>query len=186
MPVPSASVETATFAGGCFWCTEAVFERLKGVRSVKSGYAGGRTTDPSYEDVSSGTTGHAEAIQITFDPSVISYEKLLAVFWKTHDPTQRDRQGPDVGPQYRSAIFTHTEQQKRIALTAKERLKKSGLSEKPIVTEIVPFTNFFPAEEYHQNFYEKNPEHRYCQLVIDPKIEKLMKEFKGEIKNSDE
>ncbi|MDP3685504.1 MAG: peptide-methionine (S)-S-oxide reductase MsrA [bacterium] len=180
-----ARTETATLAGGCFWCTEAVFQRLKGVISVQAGYAGGETPNPSYEAVSSGNTGHAEAIQITFDPAIISYEKLLDVFWAIHDPTTPNRQGADVGPQYRSVIFTHTEEQKRAALASKERLEKSGAYDKPIVTEIVPFTNFAPAEDAHQNYYNRNREAGYCQLVIDPKIQKLMKEFRTEVKKAD-
>lgn len=180
---PASQGETATLAGGCFWCTEAIFQRLKGVRSVTSGYAGGRRPDPSYEDVSSGDTGHAEAIQVTFDPKVISYETLLDVFWAMHDPTQLNRQGADVGPQYRSVIFTHTDEQRRTAVASKERMEKSGAYAQPIVTEIVPFTNFYSAETHHQNFYNKNSESGYCRLVIDPKIQKLMKEFSKEVKS---
>lgn len=149
-----------------------------------SGYAGGETSNPSYEEVSRGTTGHAEAIQITFDPTVIPYEKLLEVFWRTHDPTTVNRQGPDTGPQYRSVIFTHSEDQQRVAVASKEHLKKSGRYRDPIVTEIIPFTNFYPAEEYHQDFYAKNPAYGYCQLIIDPKIEKLKKEFPDDVKRN--
>ncbi|MBI2327067.1 peptide-methionine (S)-S-oxide reductase MsrA [Candidatus Curtissbacteria bacterium] len=180
----STDSETATLAGGCFWCTEAVFKRLKGVQSVTSGYAGGQMDKPSYEAVSSGTTGHAEAIQIIFDPKIISYEKLLEVFFKLHDPTTMNRQGTDVGHQYRSAIFYQDENQRQIALSLKEKLEKSGIYQNPIVTEILPFTNFFKAEDYHQNFYDNNRSYGYCQVVIDPKIKKLMEVFKNEVKSS--
>lgn len=166
-------METATLAGGCFWCTEAIFKRLKGVNSVVSGYAGGDMQNPSYDKVSSGTTGHAEAIQVKFDPSIISFEKILDVFWATHDPTTLNRQGADVGTQYRSIIFYHDEKQKESALKSK----------KPsFVTEIIPFLNFYKAEDYHQDFYEKNKSYPYCQIVIDPKIQKLLTEFKNEVK----
>lgn len=175
-------METTTLAAGCFWCTEALFQRLKGVQSVISGYAGGDVPHPSYEAVSSGNTGHAEAIQITFDPSAISYEKILEIFWATHDPTQLNRQGADVGPQYRSAIFTHTPEQEGTARALKERLERSRSDTKPIVTEIVPFTAFYPAEGHHQNYYNRNREAGYCQLIIDPKIQKLLKEFSAEVR----
>jgi peptide-methionine (S)-S-oxide reductase len=178
-------VETATLAAGCFWCTEAVFQRLKGVTSVISGYAGGDMDKPSYEQVSTGETGHAEAIQIEFDPSVISYDKILDVFWATHDPTTPDQQGSDIGPQYRSVIFYHSDEQKRIAEASKEKLENSGKYDSPLVTEIVPFTKFYSAEDYHQNFYNNNRGYGYCQIVIDPKIEKLTKEFKEDVKTSE-
>lgn len=173
-------LELATIANGCFWCTEAVFQRLNGVASVMSGYAGGATEHPSYEQVSTGKTGHAEAIQITFDPEVISFETLLEVFFATHDPTTLNRQGSDVGPQYRSAIFYHSDEQKQIAEKVKE--KSAANFDKPIVTEIVPFTNFFFAEDYHRNFYMNNSEHPYCQLIIDPKITKLLEKFPDQIR----
>lgn len=180
----SQAFESATLAAGCFWCTEAIFQRLNGVVAVKSGYAGGTMDKPSYEQVSMGTTGHAEAIQIKFDPKVISYEKILEVFWKTHNPTTPNRQGGDVGPQYRSVIFYHSEEQKKIAETMKQGLEKEQAYSQPIVTEIVPFTNFYSAEDYHQNFYNQNRGYGYCQLVIDPKINKLTKEFKDEVKKA--
>lgn len=170
----------ATLAGGCFWCTEAIFRRLRGVGEVVSGYSGGEMADPSDEAVSHGLTGHAEAVQITFDPKVISYETLLEVFFKLHDPTTLDRQGNDVGSQYRSVIFYHSAEQKRVAENVKEKIEKSGVYQDPIVTEIVPFGKFYKAEDYHQDFYEKNRLYPYCQVVIDPKITKLYENF-GEI-----
>lgn len=175
----TTSQEIATLAAGCFWCTEAIFQRLKGVHTAVSGYAGGDTDNPSYEQVSGGKTGHAEAIQITFDPAVISYEKILEVFWKTHNPTTPNQQGQDVGPQYRSVIFYHTPAQQEQALASKG--KAQGMFDKPIVTEIVPYISFFRAEAAHQDFYQSNPAHPYCQIVIDPKIEKLTKEFKDDL-----
>ncbi|MDQ6660376.1 MAG: peptide-methionine (S)-S-oxide reductase MsrA [Chloroflexota bacterium] len=174
--------DTATFASGCFWCTEAVFQRLKGVTSVVSGYAASKVENPSYQQVCSGKTGAAEAIQITYDPSVISYGKLLEIFWHLHDPTTLNRQGNDVGTQYRSAIFYHNDEQKRIALAAKEALEKSGDYKKPIVTEIAPFTNFYPAEDYHNDYYDNNRSQSYCKFVIDPKVQKLLKEYKNDVK----
>ena len=176
-------LETAVFAGGCFWCTEAVFKRLKGVVSVVSGYANAKMENPSYEDVSTGETDAAEAIQLTFDPSIISYNKLMDVFWATHDPTSLNRQGGDVGTQYRSAIFYMNEEQKKIAIASRNKMEKSGEMEGNIVTEIKPLKKFFTAEEYHQNFYEK---HKYtipyCPLVIAPKIKKLLTKFGSEVK----
>lgn len=174
--------EIATFAGGCFWCTEAVFKRLKGVGVVDSGYSGGNTENPTYEDVCSGKTGYAEAISITFDPTVISYEKLLDVFWRVHNPTTLNRQGNDIGTQYRSAIFYHTDEQKKVAEISKEKLVKEGVYKDPVVTEIVPFANFYKAEPHHQNYYDRNQEYPYCQFVIDPKIQKLYKDFKDDLK----
>ena len=167
--------ELATFGAGCFWCTEAVFGRLKGVTKVVSGYAGGAVPHPSYERVFSEKTGHAEAIQITFDPILITYKDLLYIFWRTHDPTTSNRQGQDVGEQYRSVIFYQNEEQKEQALKLKEEAQK--IYSNPIVTQIVPFTNFYPAESYHQDYYAKNRQASYCQLVIDPKIQKLETEF---------
>ncbi|MBI2600191.1 peptide-methionine (S)-S-oxide reductase MsrA [Candidatus Daviesbacteria bacterium] len=176
-------METATLAGGCFWCTEAIFKRLKGVISVTSGYAGGKISDPSYEHISTGKTGHAEAIQIQFDPKIISFDKLLDIFWVVHDPTTLNKQGPDVGTQYRSVIFYHDENQKRKAEESKRKLQKSGILNEKVVTEIKPFTGFFTAEEYHQNYYEINKNSNpYCLLVIDPKIEKLLIKFNQEVK----
>lgn len=172
----------ATFAGGCFWCTEAIFKRLKGVISVRPGYAGGQAENPTYEQVSSGKTGHAEAIQIKFDPTVISFYKLLDVFWATHDPTTLNRQGADIGTQYRSVIFYHNENQKLAAEKSLRELEKSGKFSSPIVTKIEPFTNFYPAESYHQNYYETHKDAPYCQIVIDPKIQKLLYQFSDIIK----
>lgn len=177
----TGGLETVTLAGGCFWCTQALFKRLKGVVSVVSGYAGGKMGNPSYEEVSSGSTGHAESIQIRFDPQIISYEKLLEVFFTLHDPTTLNRQGADVGEQYRSIIFYHDGDQKRIALEVKDSIEKSSFYKDPIVTQIIPYLNFYQAEEEHQNFYEKNPQLGYCKIVIDPKIQKLYKEFKKEV-----
>lgn len=171
-------LETATLAGGCFWCTEAIFKRLKGVQSVLSGYSGGTVENPSYDDVCTGNTGHAETIQITFDPKIISYEKLLEVFFKLHDSTTLNRQGNDIGSQYRSAIFYHSDEQKKTAEELKEKLDKSGVHKYRIVTEITPYANFYRAEPHHQDYYERNQSAPYCQYVIDPKIQKLYREFK--------
>lgn len=168
-------METATFAGGCFWCTEAIFQRLEGVKKVTSGYANSEIPNPTYEQVESGATGAAEAIQIEFDPKQISYEELLDVFFKTHDPTTLNRQGADVGTQYRSAIFFQTEDQKKKAEKAKEKISSA-------VTEISELKNFTEAEDYHKNYYNENRGNVYCKLVIDPKIKKLMKDFKGKLK----
>ncbi len=175
--------DTATLAGGCFWCTEAVFNRLKGVTSVVPGDAASKVANPSYQAVCSGRTGAAEAIQITYDPSVISYDKLLDIFWHVHDPTTLNRQGHDVGTQYRSAIFYHNDEQKRIALASKEATGKSGTYKQPIVTEIAPFTNFYPAEDYHKDYYDNNRSQPYCMFVIDPKIQKLLKEYRKDLKD---
>jgi len=174
--------ETATLAGGCFWCTEAVFNRLKGVTSVVSGYAASKVPNPSYQAVCTGRTGAAEAIQITYDPSIISYDRLLEVFWHLHDPTTLNRQGNDVGTQYRSAVFYHNEEQKQVALASKEALEKSGTYKKPIVTEISPFTNFYPAEDYHKDYYDNNRYQPYCMFIIDPKVQKLLREYRKELK----
>lgn len=176
------NLQKATLAGGCFWCTEAVFQRLKGVEKVVSGYTGGTVENPTSGQVYSGKTGHAEAIQITFNPQVISYEKLLEVFWKLHDPTSLNKQMYDVGTEYRSVIFYHDDEQKKIAEQSKETLEKSGYYQNKIVTEIVPFTNFYPAESYNQDYYNKNTYQPYCQIIIDPKIQKLYKDFKDIIK----
>lgn len=177
------NLQTATFAGGCFWCTEAIFKRLKGVEQVVSGYAGGQRKNPSYEQVSSGATGHAEAVRITFDPSVITYNNLLEVFWATHNPTTRNQQGNDVGSQYRSAILYHSEEQKKQALASKEKIEKEGMYTDPVVTEILPFENFYTAEEYHQNYYDTNPNAPYCSYVITPKIKKLLEKFGNKVKD---
>lgn len=176
-------MKVATFAGGCFWCTEAIFKRLKGVISVAPGYTGGKLEDPSYPEVSTSETGHAEAVQIKFDPKIISFGKLLDIFWVIHDPSSLNRQGPDVGTQYRSAIFYHDKEQKSIAEESKRKLKNSGLEGGKIVTEIKPFTKFFTAEEYHQNYYERNKDlNPYCSIVIDPKIQKLLDKFNADVK----
>jgi peptide-methionine (S)-S-oxide reductase len=175
--------DTATLAGGCFWCTEAIFNRLKGVTSVVPGYAASQVENPSYEEVCTGKTGAAEAIQITYDPSIITYGTLLEIFWHTHDPTTLNRQGNDVGTQYRSAIFYQNDEQKRSALASKEALERSGAYKKAIVTEIVPFTNFYPAEDYHKDYYDKNRSQGYCMFVIDPKVKKLLNEYKNVVKD---
>ena len=163
----------ATFGAGCFWCVEAIFQRLEGVEKVVSGYSGGSLEHPDYKQVCTGGTGHAEACQITYDPSRISYEKLLEVFWKTHDPTTRNRQGNDVGTQYRSVIFYHDDEQKGLAQEYKEKLDAAKIWDRPIQTEIVRFDKFWPAEDYHQNYYNNNPGQGYCALVIAPKIQKF-------------
>lgn len=175
------NLETATFGAGCFWCVEAVFQKLKGVHKVVSGYAGGTIPNPSYERVCSGATGHAEVVQITFDPEIISFEELLYVFWRTHDPTTLNRQGADRGTQYRSAIFFHDEKQKGIAEKSKAETDAAELYPNPIVTEISPLTNFYPAENYHQDYYGSNRNQPYCRVVIDPKIQKLRREFASKI-----
>ncbi|OGH13906.1 MAG: peptide-methionine (S)-S-oxide reductase [Candidatus Levybacteria bacterium RIFCSPHIGHO2_01_FULL_38_26] len=180
------NMEKATLAGGCFWCTEAIFKRLKGVEDVIPGYAGGTRENPTYDQIHGGATGHAESIQITFDPKVISFEKLLKVFFKLHDPTTKDRQGNDVGPQYRSVIFCHDEKQKEIAEMLIKDLEDSGVYTEPIVTEVVPYTAFYPAEPEHREFYERNPNSPYCMFVIDPKITKLYKEFGEDTKKEEE
>jgi peptide-methionine (S)-S-oxide reductase len=177
-----AKLDTATFGSGCFWCTEAIFERLNGVHSVVSGYAGGFKDNPTYEEVCNGTTGHAECTQIFYDSAIITYDELLEVFWKTHDPTTLNRQGNDVGTQYRSVIFYHNDYQKELAEKYKSELDKSGAWEKPIVTEISPLTTFYPAEDYHQDYYDNNPNQGYCSFVIAPKIEKFEKVFKNKLK----
>lgn len=173
--------EIATIAGGCFWCTEAIFKRLKGVISVVPGYTGGRQDHPTYQEVCSGNTGHAEAIQITFHPKIISYEKILEIFFHLHDPTTLNRQGNDVGTQYRSAIFYHDDKQKIKAQNIKKQIGKEKLYPNPIVTQIVAYKVFFPAEDYHHDYYAKNSYQPYCQYVIDPKIHKLLEEFKNEV-----
>jgi peptide-methionine (S)-S-oxide reductase len=172
------NTQTATFAGGCFWCTEAVLQRLRGVKSVMPGYTGGHVPSPSYEAVCTGATGHAEAIQITFDPSEISFEQLLEVHFATHDPTTLNRQGYDSGTQYRSAIFYHDEAQKETAERVIAAVNASGAYANPVVTEVTPFEAFYEAEDYHQNFYNRNQSYPYCTVVIDPKVQKLMKGYK--------
>ena len=169
--------EVATLGGGCFWCLEAVYLELKGIERVESGYAGGTVANPSYEDVCSGTTGHAEVVQLTFDPSVISFKDILEVFFTIHDPTTLDRQGYDVGTQYRSVIFYHTPEQRVTAEQTIAELGKAGIWRNPIVTRIEPFTAFYPAEAYHQNYFERNPFQPYCQVVVAPKVAKARKKF---------
>ena len=164
-------LEIATLANGCFWCTEAMFSRVKGIKSVIPGYSGGKTSNPSYEQVCTGITGHAETIQIEYDPKIISFEKILDIFWHTHDPTTLNRQGNDVGTQYRSAIFYHDENQKNIAEKSKIELEKEGVFKNPIVTEIIPFSNFYPAEDYHKEYYENNRNAPFCSFVINPIIQ---------------
>jgi peptide-methionine (S)-S-oxide reductase len=168
-----STTEVATLGGGCFWCIEAVYERIDGVVSAVSGYAGGKVPNPTYQEVSTGATGHAEVVQIEYDPSRIPYEEILEVFWKAHDPTTLNRQGADVGTQYRSVIFTHNEEQKRIAEGSKQKLAASRKYRNPIVTEILPLQGFYPAEEYHQDYYDHNSTAGYCTFVIAPKLQKL-------------
>ncbi len=168
-------LETATFGAGCFWCVEAVFQQLEGVKTVVSGYTGGKVENPTYRQVSAGTTGHAEVIQLTYDPKVVTFPELLEVFWQTHDPTTLNRQGADVGTQYRSAVFYHTPEQKALAEKYKQELDASGAFNSPIVTEIVPVGKFYKAEDYHQNYYNLNSSQPYCSFVIAPKVEKLKK-----------
>jgi peptide-methionine (S)-S-oxide reductase len=175
-------LQVATFGNGCFWCTEAIFQRLNGVEKVVSGYSGGKVKNPTYKEVCSGLTGHAEVIQITYDPKKISFDELLEVFWKTHDPTTLNRQGADEGTQYRSAVFYHNEEQKALAEKYKKKLDGSGAFDNPIVTEITAFTEFYPAEDYHQNYFNLNGTQPYCSFVIQPKVEKFQKVFKSKLK----
>lgn len=172
----------ATFGNGCFWCTEAIFQQLKGVKTVLPGYIGGEVKNPTYKEVCTGTTGHAEAIQITYDPEVISYRELLDVFFYTHDPTTLNRQGADVGTQYRSAIFFHTKEQESDAVKIIEQLTAEGVYSDPIVTEIAAFDIFYDAEEYHQNYYINNKNQGYCRAVINPKLDKFMKKYGSKTK----
>lgn len=174
--------ETATLAAGCFWCIEAIYQDLKGVVKVESGYSGGSVKNPTYKEVCTGSTGHAEVCNITFDTTQITFDELLEVFWKVHDPTTLNRQGEDVGTQYRSAIFYHSEQQKEIAEKYKEALNKEGAYDQPVVTEITPFTNFYVAEDYHQNYFNQNGDQPYCRLVVKPKVDKFKKVFADKLK----
>ena len=180
--VTAPKLAQATFGGGCFWCTEAVYAQIKGVQSVTSGYIGGTVPNPTYEQVCGKKTGHAEAVEIAYDPRQVSFEQLLEVFFATHDPTTKDRQGHDVGPQYRSAIFTHDAEQKRIAETVITRLDGAGVFPGRIVTEVAPATVFYAAEGYHQDYFAKNPGDRYCNAVALPKVEKVRKAFKELVK----
>jgi peptide-methionine (S)-S-oxide reductase len=175
-------LESATFGSGCFWCTEAIFQNIDGVTKVESGYMGGHVKNPTYKEVCSGLTGHAEVIQVTFDPTEVSYSELLEVFWKTHDPTTLNKQGADVGTQYRSAIFYHTDEQKQLAEQYKNELNAAAVYEQPIVTDITPAVVFYKAEDYHQNYYNLNGEAPYCAFVITPKLEKFKKVFKEKLK----
>tara|TARA_R110002073_G_scaffold181837_3_gene340175 strand:+ start:1043 stop:1810 length:768 start_codon:yes stop_codon:yes gene_type:complete len=178
-------LEVVTLGSGCFWCTEAVFRELKGVKSAVSGYSGGKVDNPTYKAVCSGTTGHAEVIQVTFDPQQIAFTDILKAFWETHDPTTLNRQGADVGTQYRSAIFYHNEKQKEEAASYKKQLDASGQFKSPIVTEITKFEKFYPAENYHQDYFKLNPENQYCQYVIRPKLEKFRSKFADKLKKAE-
>ena len=180
--MPSNQTELATLAGGCFWCLEAVFTQLRGVESVVSGYAGGNVPNPSYEMVCTGTTGHAEVVQLRFDPAVVSYRDLLQVFFTMHDPTTLNQQGADVGTQYRSAIFYHSEEQEAAAKQVVEELTASGLWDDPVVTELVPLDTFYPAEADHQEYYERNSTQSYCQAVIAPKVAMLRRQYLDKLK----
>jgi len=177
------TIEIATFGAGCFWCVEAVFQSLKGVDKVVSGYSGGEIKNPTYKQICTGNTGHAEVCQIYYDNSIISFDELLEVFWTTHDPTTLNRQGNDIGTQYRSVVFYHTDRQKELTEKYKKDLNKSGAFPNPVVTEIVPFETFYIAEDYHQEYYDLNPNQPYCTYVIQPKMEKLQKVFKDKLKD---
>ncbi len=179
----SNNLELATFGSGCFWCVEAIFQRIEGVEKVVSGYAGGHVKNPSYKEVCQGTSGHAEVCQLSYDPNIVSYEELLEVFWLTHDPTTLNRQGNDVGAQYRSAVFYHSKQQQALATDYKAKLDKSGAFNNPIVTEIVAYDKMYVAEDYHQNYFNENGSQPYCNFVIQPKLEKFEKVFKDKLKN---
>lgn len=172
----------ATFGAGCFWCVEACFADLNGVISVTSGYSGGHKKNPTYKEVCDGITGHAEIARVVYDPSIISYEELLEVFWFVHDPTTLNRQGNDVGTQYRSVIYFHDEAQRELAEKFKKKLNESGAYEKPVITEISPLINYYPAEDYHQNYFENNPNQPYCSSVVRPKVEKFRKVFSEKLK----
>ena len=182
--VDMANTEIATFGTGCFWCTEAVLESLDGVKKVVSGYAGGTVANPSYKEVCTGTTGHAECVEVVYDPKVISYAELLEAFFRSHDPTSLNKQGNDVGTQYRSVIFYHTEAQQKLAEQAKAELDKSGAYTKPIVTEISKAPKFYVAEDYHQNYFANNPDQGYCAFVIAPKLDKFKKVFKEKLRKN--
>ena len=177
----SQKLEVATLGGGCFWCLEALYQQMIGVQKVVSGYAGGHIDNPTYRQICTGRTGHAEVTQITFDPDVISYEEMLDIFWRIHDPTTLNRQGADVGPQYRSIILYHNEEQREIAERSKAETDASNLYRNPIVTQIAPLSKFYEAEAYHQNYYRSNPNQGYCRFVIDPKVRKFRKEFQDKL-----
>ncbi|HEV3144177.1 MAG TPA: peptide-methionine (S)-S-oxide reductase MsrA [Gemmataceae bacterium] len=174
--------EIATLGGGCFWCLEAVFEQVRGVERVESGYAGGRTTNPTYQQVCNGNTGHAEVVQVTFDPAAISYRDILDIFFATHDPTTLNRQGPDEGTQYRSAIFYHSPEQKKIAEEAIAELNAAKIWDSPIVTEVSPAQTMYKAEDYHQGYFRSNPQQPYCMMVVSPKVAKFRKRFADKLK----
>jgi peptide-methionine (S)-S-oxide reductase len=176
-PAPGGARETATLAGGCFWCTEAIFSQLRGVVSVMPGYAGGSVAHPSYEQVCTGRTGHAEAVEIVFDPTVISFHDLLLVFFSTHDPTTLNRQGHDVGTQYRSAVFYHSPLQQQTTQEVVKEITADHLWKSPVVTQLIPFEAFYPAEDYHREYFRRNPNQGYCQMVIEPKVAKFRKQF---------
>jgi len=174
----------ATLGSGCFWCTEAIFQKVEGIEKVESGYTGGAVKNPTYKEVCSGQTGHAEVIQLTYDPKKISFDEILEIFWKTHDPTTLNRQGADAGTQYRSVVFYHSDEQKQLAEAYKKKLDASGAFDKPIVTEISPAATFYKAEDYHQNYYNLNGNAPYCSFVIQPKVDKFEKVFKAKLKKS--
>ena len=174
--------ETATFANGCFWCSEAIFKRLNGIKSVLPGYSGGQVKNPTYEQVCTGRTGHAESIQIEFDPKVMNFETILDIFWRTHDPTTLNLQGNDIGTQYRSAIFYHDLKQKEIAEKSKRDLENEGVYKDPVVTEIAPFSGFYVAEDYHKNYYDENRDAPYCSYIIDPKVHKLLLNYGNDVR----
>lgn len=180
----AAYTDTVTFGTGCFWCTEAIFQQVEGVLSVESGYSGGHVKNPTYEQIGSGATGHAECLNIVYDSTKVSYDELLEIFWQTHDPTTLNRQGNDIGPQYRSVIFYRNNQQKELAEKYKAALDKSGAYSRPIVTTLEPMTLFYKAENYHQNYYNQNGNQPYCQFVIKPKVEKFQKVFKDKMKKN--
>ncbi|MCW3115269.1 MAG: peptide-methionine (S)-S-oxide reductase [Segetibacter sp.] len=182
--ITNSKTDTATFGAGCFWCVEAVFQQLDGVLKVTSGYSGGHVVNPTYEQVCSKTTGHVEVAQIIYDPAKITFDDLLQVFWKTHDPTTIDQQGNDQGPQYRSVVFYHNDEQKKATEHYKDELNKSGAWASPIVTSIEPLKKFYVAEDYHQNYYNANSDQMYCRYVIQPKLEKFQKVFKDKLKKS--
>ena len=177
-----AGKQIADLAGGCFWCLEAVYDELRGVESVESGYMGGHTADPTYEEVCGGDTGHAEIVRITFDPQVVSFAELLQVFFVIHDPTTLNRQGNDVGTQYRSAVFYHSDKQKELAEAYKKKIAEAKVFDDPVVTEITAASKFYPAEDYHQNYFKLNPKQPYCRAIIGPKVKKLEEVFKDKLK----
>ncbi|MEM6359758.1 MAG: peptide-methionine (S)-S-oxide reductase MsrA [Bacteroidota bacterium] len=176
-------IKTATLGAGCFWCIEAVFQRIAGVTEVVSGYTGGKVKDPTYREICGGRTGHAEVAQITFDPSIVSFEEILEVFWVSHDPTTLNRQGADIGTQYRSAIFYHNEEQKKIAERSKKVLDESKVYNDPVITEITELDTFYKAEDYHQNYFNDNAEQPYCQFVVKPKVDKVKRVFADKLKS---